>query len=219
MSFSIPPNSPDSPNEMKPLRLPCIDTISGMTRSARSPAPGDSHLTVMRSLDSTRRVGVRSTVAGMAFDENNYLAEHPEECTEGALRALVEFTRQISIRFFQVILDSAVSLCHTDKGFIYLNDQGVYRHVAHVGATPEVVAFNQAVPIVPTRGTLEKDRAVLEQPPGSRPRHRTQQRVRNREAQRLGGFKTLLEHPEMLHRGGHRCAVGLRTEDFALHRW
>ncbi len=132
----------------------------------------------------------------MAFDENNYLAERAK-VTE-VLRALVESPADLD-SILQVILDSAVSLCHTDKGFIYLNDEGVYRHVAHVGATPEVVAFNRANPIVPTRGT-STGRAVLERRPVHIPDIELDDEYEYREAQRLGGFKTLLSVP-MLHKG------------------
>ena len=52
------------------------------------------------------------------------------------------------------ILHQAVGLCRADRGFIYLLDDGSYHHAADVGASAEIVAFNRAHPIRPTRGTL-----------------------------------------------------------------
>lgn len=132
----------------------------------------------------------------MAFNEDNYLAERAK-VTE-VLRSLVESPADLD-SILHVILESAVSLCHTDKGFIYLNDEGVYRHAADVGATPEVVAFNQANPIHPTRGTVT-GRAVLERGPVHIPDIELDDEYEYREAQLLGGFKTLLSVP-MLHKG------------------
>ena len=132
----------------------------------------------------------------MPFNESDYLAERTK-VTE-VLRSLVESPANLDSTL-QVILESAVSLCHTDKGFIYLNDEGVYRHVADVGATPEVVAFNQANPIHPSRGT-STGRAVLERGPVHIPDIELDDEYEYREAQRLGGFRTLLSVP-MLHKG------------------
>jgi adenylate cyclase len=96
-------------------------------------------------------------------------------------------------------LDNAVRLCHTDKGFIYLNEGDVYRHVADVGASPEVVEFNRANPIRPSRGTAV-GRAVVERGPVHIPDVELDDEYEYREAQRLGGFRTVLSVP-MLHEG------------------
>ena len=131
----------------------------------------------------------------MSFDEADYLAERAR-VTE-VLRSLVDSPSDLASTL-QVILESAVSLCHTDKGFIYMNDEGVFRHVVDVGATPEVVAFNRANPIRPGRGT-STGRAVVERGPVHIPDVELDDEYEHREAQRLGGFRTLLSVP-MFHR-------------------
>lgn len=66
------------------------------------------------------------------------------------------------------------------------------------GATPEVVAFNRANPIRPGRGT-STGRAVVERGPVHIPDVELDDEYEHREAQRLGGFRTLLSVP-MLHK-------------------
>lgn len=127
----------------------------------------------------------------MPFDEAAYLTERAK-VTE-VLRSLVDSPSDLA-PILQTILESAVSLCHTDKGFIYLNDEGVFRHVADVGATAEVVAFNRANPIRPGRGT-STGRAVADRSPVHIPDVDLDDEYEHREAQRLGGFRTLLSVP------------------------
>ncbi len=131
----------------------------------------------------------------MPFDEAAYLAERAK-VTE-VLRSLVDSPSDLDSTL-QAILESAVSLCHTDKGFIYLYDEGMFRHVADVGATPEVVAFNRANPIQPGRGT-STGRAIVERGPVHIPDVELDDEYEYREAQRLGGFRTLLSVP-LFHR-------------------
>jgi len=132
----------------------------------------------------------------MTFEDVEYLAERAS-VTE-VLRSLVDSPSDLDSTL-QVILDSAVRLCHTDKGFIYLNDGDVYRHVADVGASPEVVEFNRANPIRPSRGTAV-GRAVVERGPVHITDVELDDEYEYREAQRLGGFRTVLSVP-MLHEG------------------
>lgn len=132
----------------------------------------------------------------MPFDESDYLAERAR-VTE-VLRSLVDSPADLDSTL-QAILESAVSLCHTDKGFIYLNQGGVFHHVVDVGASPEVVAFNRANPIRPGRGT-STGRAVVERGPVHIPDVELDEEYEYREAQRLGGFRTLLSVP-MFHKG------------------
>ncbi len=131
----------------------------------------------------------------MSFEEAEYLEERAK-VTE-VLRSLVDSPSDLD-KILQAILESAVSLCHTDKGFIYLNDEGVFRHAADVGATSEVVAFNRANPIHPGRGT-STGRAVVERGPVHIPDVELDGEYEYREAQRLGGFRTLLSVP-MFHK-------------------
>lgn len=127
----------------------------------------------------------------MSFNEADFLAERAKVIE--VLRSLVDSPADLDSTL-QVILQSAVSLCHTDKGFIYLEDGGVFRHVADVGATREVVAFNRANPIRPGQGT-STGRAVVERAPVHIPDVDLDDEYEYREAQRLGGFRTLLSVP------------------------
>jgi hypothetical protein len=97
----------------------------------------------------------------MSFSEADYLAERAG--INAVLRSLVDSPSDLDATL-HVILGNAVRLAHTDRGFIYLKDGAVYRHVSDVGASPEVVEFNKANPIRPGRGT-STGRAVLERAP------------------------------------------------------
>jgi len=98
------------------------------------------------------------------------------------------------------ILTRAAELCHAEHGFIYLRrDDGLYSHVAAIGASDEIVAYNLAHPISPGRNTVvgrtaATGRAVhipdrLEDAEYDYP-----------EAARLGGFRAMLGVP-MLREG------------------
>lgn len=130
----------------------------------------------------------------MGFDEADYLAER-SGVTE-VLRSLVDSPSDLDSTL-HVILGNAVRLAHTDRGFIYLRDGDVFRHVADVGAPAEVVEFNRANPIRPGRGT-STGRAVLERRPVHIPDVELDDEYEHREAQRLGGFKSLLSVPMFL---------------------
>ncbi len=127
----------------------------------------------------------------MSYEQADFLAERAK-VTE-VLRSLVDSPSDLD-SLLQVILEGAVSLCRTDKGFIYLRDGGEFRHAADVGATPEVVAFNRANPIRPGRGT-STGRAVLDRGPVHIPDVELDGEYEYREAQRLGRFRTLLSVP------------------------
>lgn len=127
----------------------------------------------------------------MSFDETEYLAERAS--VTDVLRSLVDSPSDLGSTL-QVILGNAVSLAHTDRGFIYLKDGDVYRHVSDVGASAEVVEFNKANPIRPGRGT-STGRAVVERRTVHIPDVDLDDEYEYREAQRLGGFKTLLSVP------------------------
>ena len=131
----------------------------------------------------------------MSFDEADYQAER-ESVTE-VLRSLVDSPWNLDSTL-QVILDNTVRLAHTEYGFIFLKDGDVYRLVSDVGASPEVVEFVKANPIRPGRGT-STGRAVIERRPVHIPDVELDDEYEYREAQRLGGFRTLLSVP-MFHR-------------------
>ncbi len=131
----------------------------------------------------------------MGFDEADYQAERAS-VTE-VLRSLVDSPSDLDSTL-QVILDNTVRLAHTDYGFLFLKDGDVYRLVSDVGASPEVVEFIKANPIRPGRGT-STGRAVIERRPVHIPDVELDDEYEYREAQRLGGFRTLLSVP-MFHR-------------------
>lgn len=97
----------------------------------------------------------------------------------------------------QTILDHAVRLCRADKGFVYLRDGDVYRHRVDRGAPPEVVDFNIANPIHPTRGTIT-GRTVIERRAVHIPDIFEDAEYEYWEAQRLGGFRSMLSVPMLL---------------------
>jgi len=100
----------------------------------------------------------------------------------------------------RTILTHTTRLCHATRGFIYLlGDDGLYRHVADIGAPPAVVAFNRAHPITPTWATLT-GRTVMERRPVHIPDVDADPEYDYPETKRLGGFRTLLGVP-MLREG------------------
>ena len=127
----------------------------------------------------------------MTFDETGYLNERAGVIE--VLRSLANSPSDLDSTL-QVILRNAVGLANTDRGFIYLKDGDVYRHVSDVGASAEVVEFNRAHPIRPGKGT-STGRAVLERRPVHIPDVELDDDYEHREAQRLGGFRTLLSVP------------------------
>lgn len=163
------------------------------TRRSRQTKPGANVASEPRScfVSGCGWCGYRGE---MGFDEADYLAERAG-VTE-VLRSLVDSPSDLDSTL-HVILGNAVRLAHTDRGFIYLRDGDVFRHVADVGASAEVVEFNRANPIRPGRGT-STGRAVLERRPVHIPDVELDDEYEHREAQRLGGFKSLLSVPMFL---------------------
>ena len=73
----------------------------------------------------------------------------------------------------------------------------MYRHVADVGATVEVVEFNKANPIRPGRGT-STGRAAFERCVVHIPDVELDEEYEYRDAQRLAGFRSMLSVPMFL---------------------
>jgi len=131
----------------------------------------------------------------MSFDEADYQAERGSVIE--VLRSLVDSPWNLDSTL-QVILDNTVRLAHTEYGVIFLKDGDVYRLVSDVGLSPELVEFIKANPIRPGRGT-STGRAVIERGPVHIPDVELDDEYEYREAQRLGGFRTVLSVP-MFHR-------------------
>ena len=130
----------------------------------------------------------------MRSDEADYLSERASVIE--VLRSLVDSPADLASTL-QAVLGNAVRLANTDSGFIYLKDGDVYRHVSDVGATVEVVEFNKANPIRPGRGT-STGRAALERRVVHIPDVELDEEYEHRDAQRLGGFRSLLSVPMFL---------------------
>ncbi|TFH13133.1 MAG: GAF domain-containing protein, partial [Acidimicrobiales bacterium] len=131
----------------------------------------------------------------MGLEEADYLNERASVVE--ILRSLVDSPADLAATL-QAVLGNAVRLANTDSGFIYLKDGDVYRHASDVGATVEVVAFNKANPIRPGRGT-STGRAAFERRVVHIPDVELDEEYEHRDAQRLGGFRSLLSVP-MFHR-------------------
>ncbi|HXX60929.1 MAG TPA: adenylate/guanylate cyclase domain-containing protein [Candidatus Sulfotelmatobacter sp.] len=98
------------------------------------------------------------------------------------------------------ILTHTTRLAHATRGFVYLlGEDGRYRHAADIGAPREVVEFNIAHPITPTRATLT-GRVALERATVHIPDVDRDPEYDYPEAKRLGGFRALLGVP-MLREG------------------
>lgn len=132
----------------------------------------------------------------MSIDEANYLSERTSVIE--VMRSLVDSPADLASTL-EAILGNAVRLANTESGFVYLKDGDVYRHVSDVGASADVVEWNKAHPISPGRGT-STGRAALERRVVHIPDVEADEEYEHREAQRLGGFRSLLSVP-MFHRG------------------
>ena len=98
------------------------------------------------------------------------------------------------------ILTRAAELCHAEHGFIYLRrDDGLYSHVAAIGAGDEIVAYNLAHPISPGRNTMV-GRTAIEERTVHIPDRLLDAEYDYPEAARLGGFRAMLGVP-MLREG------------------
>ena len=109
------------------------------------------------------------------------------------LHALIQVPLELGA-VLDAILSHAVRLCHADRGFVYLLEDGLYQHAADVGAPAELVAYNRAHPIAPTRATLT-GRTAIERRPVHVPDVLADPEYEYPEAQRLGGFRAMLGVP------------------------
>jgi GAF domain-containing protein len=99
----------------------------------------------------------------------------------------------------QTLIESATRLCGANKGFIWRRDGDLYRLAVDYGASPEFREFISGHPIAPGPDTLA-GRAALERRTLHIPDVLADPKYRWFEAQRLGGFRTVLVVP-MLREG------------------
>ncbi len=109
------------------------------------------------------------------------------------LRAISQVPFDLDL-VFRTILEHAVRLCNAERGFVYLLDGEVYRHVADLHGPPDVVAFNIANPIRPSRKTLT-GRTALERKPVHIPDVLEDPEYDYPEALSLGQFRAMLGVP------------------------
>ncbi len=127
-------------------------------------------------------------------------AEVPGEGFAAYQGAIADILRTLGTAPFDLdttldaIVAHAADLSGSQRGFIYLLDDDRYRHVADVGAPPEVVAFNLAHPITPTRATVT-GRTAIERRPVHIPDVLEDPEYDYPEAQRLGAFRSMLGVP------------------------
>lgn len=146
---------------------------------------------------SKSRVNCRYCVKPMTQEDSSGVGEAVERgAVAEVLRAITRAPADLNVTL-QAILDHAVRLCGADKGFVYLRDGEVYRHTVERGAPPEVVAFNVANPIRPTRATIT-GRAVLERRSVHIPDVLEDTEYEYWEAQKLGDFRSMLSVPMLL---------------------
>lgn len=132
-------------------------------------------------------------------------ARDPSAATAAAdataqLEAVRDVLRVISRSPFDVdaVLGTAVELaaklCHADYGYVFLPGDGVYHLSASYGGTPEQAEFERQNPSPITRGTAV-GRVVLSGEATQIEDVLADPEYTYREAQRLGGYRTLLGVP------------------------
>ncbi len=94
----------------------------------------------------------------------------------------------------RTLIENATRLCGAEKGFILRFDGEVYRLAVDYGASPEFRDFVQRNPIRPGRGT-PVGRTALERRPVHIPDALADAEYQWADAQRLGGYRTILGVP------------------------
>ena len=107
----------------------------------------------------------------------------------------------------QTLVESAAKLCEADKATITRQKDGVFFRAETYGFSEEFVNYIKQVPVVPERGTAG-GRALLEGIVVHIPDVKADAEYTLIEAQRLGGFRTMLSVP-MLREGVPIGVIGL----------
>ena len=111
----------------------------------------------------------------------------------------------------QTLVESAAKLCEADKATITRQKDGVFFRAETYGFSEEFVNYIRRVPVVPERGTAG-GRALLEGVVVHIPDVKTDAEYTLIEAQRLGGFRTMLSVP-MLREGVPIGVIGLTRSE------
>ena len=99
----------------------------------------------------------------------------------------------------QTLVESAARLCDADKATITRQKDGVFFRAEAYGFSPEFIEYVRTVPVEPERGSVT-GRALLEGKVIHIPDVQADPEYTFVEAQRLGGFRTILGVP-MLREG------------------
>ena len=94
----------------------------------------------------------------------------------------------------QTLVQSAARLCDADKATITRQQGGVFFRAEAYGYSPEFIDYGRTVPIEPEHGSVI-GRALLEGRPIHIPDVEADPEYTLTEAQRLGGFRTVLGVP------------------------
>jgi class 3 adenylate cyclase len=93
-----------------------------------------------------------------------------------------------------IVVERAVKLCHADYGYVFLPGDGVYHLAAWYGGAPEQAEYERQNPTPITRGTLV-GRVVLSGEATHIEDALADAEYTFREAQRIGGYRTILGVP------------------------
>jgi signal transduction histidine kinase len=162
---------------------------------------------------SDRQIQLLTTFADQAVIaiENVRLFDQVQKRTEELTEALQQQTatadvlKAISRSTFDLktvldaLVEAAARLCEADQGTIARERDGVYQRVATYGFPDDFTEYVKTLPVIPERGTAT-GRALLEGKVVHIPDVRVDPEYTFVEAQKLGGFRTILSVP-MLREG------------------
>ena len=145
-------------------------------------------------------------------ERTNDLSESLQQQTATAdvLKAISRSTFDLQT-VLQTLVESAAKLCEADKATITRQKDGVFFRAETYGFSNEFVNYIRTVPVVPERGSAG-GRALLEGVVIHIPDVQADAEYTLTEAQRLGGFRTMLSVP-MLREGVPIGVIGLTRSE------
>ena len=133
-----------------------------------------------------------------------------QTATADVLKAISRSTFDLQT-VLQTLVESAATLCEADKATITRQKDGVFFRAESYGFSNEFVNYIRTVPVVPERGSAG-GRALLEGVVIHIPDVQADAEYALTEAQRLGGFRTMLSVP-MLREGVPIGVIGLTRSE------